>query len=483
MKDLKLFTQRVGLIGVTNMIVTLRGVILLPILTKTIAEEGFGIWTQILVTIGLLAPIATLNLSPAMVRFLSSKTDKSEIKGAFSLVFFTVFITGTIFSIALLLISDPLSTSFFKFPSHHLKISSFLILITALNFVTLEFFRPLGQMKNYAYLTISRTILEVVLIAYSIHLGYGVDGAIISLFIAALVVQIIALGIILSKFGMSVPRFSQLRPYLAFSLPILLLPFIGWVIHSSDRYVIGYFLDIGSVGVYSAAYNIGAVIQAFIMPIRFVLFPTVSKLRDEKDPQGIRDYTNYSLKFFLLFTIPSAFGLFVLSQEILSVLTTESFADAYIIITLVSFGVLFYGVHSIYSYILLIENKTKTLGSIMGFGASFNLVLNIILVPEVGINGAAISTLLTFILLAILVILISRKYLLIKPDMKFIGKSVIAALIMALIIWEISQFGSPSLFRLLLEIAAGIGVYFVVLSALKGFGKREINFLKKLLSS
>ncbi|UCE73724.1 MAG: flippase [Methanomassiliicoccales archaeon] len=481
MKDLKLFTQRVGLIGITNIIVTFKGIILLPILTKTIAEEGYGIWTQILVTIGLISPIATLNLSPAVVRFLSSKTDKSQIKEAFSLIFFTVLISGTVFTLALYLISEPLSTSFFKFSSHYLQISSILVLITALNIVTLEFFRPLGQMKNYAYLIILRTILEIVFIAYTVLSGYGVEGAIISLIIAAVIVQVMALGIIFSKYGCAVPRFSHLRPYLVFGLPILLLPLIGWIIHSSDRYVIGYIMNVDDVGIYSAAYNIGAVVLAFIAPIQFVLYPTVSKLRDEKNFKGARSYLNYSLKFFLMLSIPSAFGLSVLSRELLLVITQESFTEAYLIVALVSFGCITYGVHSIYSYILLIENKTKILGFIMGFGAIFNLALNIILVPEIGIDGAAISTLLTFVIIAIFAILISRRYLPLKPDIKFIGKCILASSVMALIVWKISEWGTPSVLHFLLEMVLGIGIYFGLLMALRGFGKRELDLFKKML--
>jgi O-antigen/teichoic acid export membrane protein len=487
MKDVKLFTQRIGLIGITNMIVTLKGLILLPILTKTIAEEGYGIWTQVLVTVGLLTPIATLNLSSAMVRFLSSKSDRSELKRAFSLIFFTVFISGTIFSLAILFLADPLSTSFFKFPSSHLKIASFLILISALNLITLEFFRPLGQMKKYAYLTISRTILEVILIAFAIQLGYGVDGAIISLFIAGLVVQIIALGILLSNYGLDIPRFSHLRPYLAFSLPILLLPFLVWVVHSSDRYVIGYFIDIAHVGIYSAAYNIGAVVQAFIAPIQFVLYPTVAKLRDEKDFEGVKEYLNYSLKFFLIFTIPSAFGLSILSKDILSIFTKESFTDAYIIVAFVSFGCVAYGINSIFSYILLIENKTKTLGSIMAFGAIFNLGLNIFLVLQIGIEGAAISTLMTFIFIAILAIVISRRYIPVKLDMKFIGKVTIASSVMAGIIWSIGHWDILGILNLsqvivlCIEIIVGIVIYFGILFISKAIGRKEIYFVKQLL--
>jgi O-antigen/teichoic acid export membrane protein len=62
MNEYKLFAQRVGLVGIANVIVSLRGVILLPILTKTLGTELYGVWAQILVTISLLMPFGLLGL-------------------------------------------------------------------------------------------------------------------------------------------------------------------------------------------------------------------------------------------------------------------------------------------------------------------------------------------------------------------------------------------------------------------------------------
>jgi len=66
MTEYKLFAQRVGLVGITNAIVSLRGLILIPILTKTLGASGYGMWAQIIVTISLITPIAMLGLPSAM---------------------------------------------------------------------------------------------------------------------------------------------------------------------------------------------------------------------------------------------------------------------------------------------------------------------------------------------------------------------------------------------------------------------------------
>ncbi|NQE44582.1 hypothetical protein C5S31_00995 [ANME-1 cluster archaeon GoMg2] len=50
MPEYKLFAQRVGLMGITTLIVNLRGLIFIPILTKTLGASDYGIWAQIIVT-------------------------------------------------------------------------------------------------------------------------------------------------------------------------------------------------------------------------------------------------------------------------------------------------------------------------------------------------------------------------------------------------------------------------------------------------
>ena len=56
MPEYKLFAQRVGLVGITTLIVNLRGLILIPILTKTLGADAYGVWSVIMVTISLLLP-------------------------------------------------------------------------------------------------------------------------------------------------------------------------------------------------------------------------------------------------------------------------------------------------------------------------------------------------------------------------------------------------------------------------------------------
>ena len=70
MNPYKKFTKDVGLAGVAQLVTSIKGLILLPILTKTLGAEMYGIWAQILVTVSLLMPLTLLQLEYAMTRFL-----------------------------------------------------------------------------------------------------------------------------------------------------------------------------------------------------------------------------------------------------------------------------------------------------------------------------------------------------------------------------------------------------------------------------
>ena len=105
MNEHKLFTQRIILIGITNLVVSLSGIILLPILTRALSIEDYGIWVQISVTIGLIPAIVTLGLPEAMVRFLAGIINRVEIQERFYSFEFILLIMCAIASLSFLLFS------------------------------------------------------------------------------------------------------------------------------------------------------------------------------------------------------------------------------------------------------------------------------------------------------------------------------------------------------------------------------------------
>ena len=83
LNEYKLFVQRIGLVGITNILISLSGLIFIPIITKNLSTVDYGIWAQVNTVIALIPNVANLGLPFTMVRFLSHETDKNKIKESF----------------------------------------------------------------------------------------------------------------------------------------------------------------------------------------------------------------------------------------------------------------------------------------------------------------------------------------------------------------------------------------------------------------
>jgi O-antigen/teichoic acid export membrane protein len=233
------------------------------------------------------------------------------------------------------------------------------------------------------------------------------------------------------------------------------------------------------VGIYSAAYNIGMMIGFFGAPLQIILFPTISKLYEEGEDQEMKIYLAYSLKYFLLFAIPSLFGLTILSRQILLIMTRPEFvAQGSLVLPIVAVGALFSGLYgAIFAWILVVAKRTRLIFILVSFSAVINLFLNILFIPVYGILAAAITTLIAYFILFSMTVYFSRECIKFEVPYDFIGKSVLASFIMASVLYWVNPVG---IFYVGLMILVGSGIYFGVLVLLKGFSKEESGFIKDI---
>ena len=480
MDEHKLFTQRIGLIGITNLLVGLSGIILLPILTKTLPIEEYGIWAQISVTIGLIPLVVMLGLPYTMVRFLAATKKREEIQEGFYSIAFIVVVTSAITSFLLFLFSKPIAASLFDNNFTIVRILSLIVFIECLNGLLLNFFRTVQQIKRYSIFFFVQTWLNVVLVAYFVLSGYGIFGAVIGLFISSLLVFLIMAFLIISEIGIKIPKFSHIREYLVFGLPTVPGNLSSWVVRSSDRYVIGIFLGTAFVGYYSPGYMLGNIINIFLAPLSFMLPAVLSKYYDENNMKEVKTVLRYSLKYFLAMAIPSAFGLSLLSKPLLMILSTPEIASqGYIITPFVALSAVLFGIYTAFHQIIVLVKKTTIIGTIWIIAAILNFGLNIIVVPYIGILGAAITTLLAFAFALILTSFYSFRYFKFDIELGFTLKSIFASIVMSLVIIQWNPIGT---LNVIIVIGFCAIIYTIVLFVLKAFTIEEIRFLKEIIN-
>lgn len=476
----KKFIKDLGILWVTQFINALSGLIILPIITKLLGAENYGVWIQILVTIGLIAPIATLGLPFALVRFLAGEKNKEKIQDDIWSVFTLILGIAIIIALILVFFSFPIS-KFLGVDKIFILISALIIIFECLSQVFGNIFRAFQQIKKNSIIGIASKLAESGMVILSIFLGYGLFGAVLSILIVKIIGFIIISAIIIKEIGIKIPKFWRMKEYLLFGLPGIIGNISSWITQSSDRYFIGVFLGTIFVGYYSPAYTLGCLLTFLIGPIIYLLPATLSKYHDENETEKVENYMGYSVKYFLVIAIPSVFGLSVLSKQLLTIFSTPEIAqNSYFVTPFIALSMLFMGVCGIIGQSLPLKKKTHIDGIIVLIAAILNLGLNFILVPYFGLIGAAITTLLAYAFILIATWYYSTKKLLFKfkIDWSFISKALIASTLMSILILWLNPLG---LWKTLGAVFAGAIIYFILLSLFKGFGKKEILFLRGIM--
>lgn len=479
LNEYKLFVHRIGLIGITNLLLSLSSLIFLPVMTKSFSTADYGIWVQINTTISLVVSASNLGLPYTMIRFLSAEKDKRIIQERFFSLFGVLLISTTIISIMLLIFSNNISAYLFNDNNSIALLLIPLTFFSCLNSLLINYFRTFKQMKRYSILSLVQTYLAVSIVSYLAYMRFNIYITSVGLLISYLIIFIIMFYFIIKEIGFKIPKFKNIREYLSFGIPTIPSNLSYWILDSSDRYVIGILLGTLFVGYYSPGYTLGYIIMMILSPFSTLLPAILPKYYEEKNEKKMHVYLDYSLKFFLLVSIPSVFGLSMLSKPILLILTTPEIAlNGYLITPFVALSFLFYGFHGIISNVLILEKKTKIFGLVWITAAILNLGLNILFVEYLEIIGAALSTLIAYFIAALITFQYSNKSFKFDFDLKFILKSITASLIISMLIFIINPQG---VILIILTILICSAVYFLLLIILDGIKEEEIKIFKNIL--
>jgi len=479
-KELIRFTKNIGYIGIAYSLVSFSGIILLPILTKTLPIVEYGIWIQTVVIIGLIPVAANLGLPYALIRFSASANDKEIIQEHFYSIACVILLTSAFVSSLFFIFSEPISSALFNNNIFIVQLISIILFFECLNAFFIDFFRTFQLIGQYIFFSVLRVTILFIFIYIFIISGYGIVGAVVGLLLTSLVVFVSQLAVIVYKVGIKIPKFLYIKEHLKFGVPIIPGGLSYWIMNSSDRILIGFFLGESYVGYYAPGYMIGwSAITIFTAPLSMLLPSVLSKCYDENNLNAVTTILKYSFKYFLLFAIPIFFGISLLSKSILLILTTPDIASqGYLIIPFVALSSILNGCYVVIAQILVLKKNTKIQGLIFIFIAIVNFGLNLFFIPYFGILGAAITTLIAFFLVFILISYYSFKDLMFNLDPYFVIKSVIASICMSLLIlgWHpegIIQVGT--------SIFICFGLYIGVLVLVGGFKKEEVVFLKSIL--
>ncbi|MFZ1021734.1 MAG: oligosaccharide flippase family protein [Halobacteriota archaeon] len=480
MSDYELLVKRIGLTGLASVVVQFSPVLLLPILTKILTIQDYGIWSLIVVTAGFVPMVVTLGLPSSMVRFLAPVKNNDEIREGYYSITLAVLGAGFVVSLVLLVFAQSIATNLF---GNNLNVALLLPLITfAASYIAVPqtYFRTFQQAKRYTIVSFLQAALYVILVAAFVVFGLGLVGAAFAYLISLVLIALISTFYVLRDIGVTIPSFAELKAYLKYGLPFVPGNVSSWALGVSDRYIITFFLGVAWVGYYSPGYQLGWMITVLAMPFTILAPTAIYEYYDANHIAEVKTIIRYSIKYFLAVAVPAAFVLSVLSKPILLVLTTPAIAaNGYLITPFTAFSSLLFGVWSIIMIVLTFEKRTAIIGMMWILGAVLNIGLNLILVPYFGIIAAALTTVLGYGFVFGVTAIYSVRHMTLDVDFGFILKSIFASVVVSsfVLVWHAS--GLLSVSALIVICAAA---YTAILFVLKGFTASEIRFFSGFLA-
>ncbi len=178
-------------------------------------------------------------------------------------------------------------------------------------------------------------------------------------------------------------------------MPLLLLFInsLATVIYvNSDITMIGIFYGDYEVGIYSFAAKIYNIIKYFINAVMMVVVPRLAYMR-ENDDEKYREYVQNIINILIIFLLPITLGVFMLSRSLILIAGGEEYMPGNLSLKVLSFSLIFALLGSVCTNCILILNRLEKRCLISTFiSASINVVMNLVLIPTVGIVGAGITT-------------------------------------------------------------------------------------------
>jgi len=271
------------------------------------------------------------------------------------------------------------------------------------------------------------------------------------------------------------------RSFASYGIPMIPAAISSWVLILSDRYVIGLSQGAAQVGLYGTAYNLGDKLMNLITLPMLIAIGPVMVHTFEKQGQKLAEQVQTQLtRYFAMVTIPVVCGLVVIAKPFMAVMTGPLYRSAYAILPVVAAGVMLYGVSQIASNGLAMYKKTVIMMQNTVIAATFQVTINLLLVPKYGYPVAAWTTLGSYLLLLVLAWARSRPYMEWRVPWRDLVRIVAAGVTMAVILYAGFRWFDPTLITLLLEVAAGIALYALALRVVGGLRSDEIEFANEL---
>jgi O-antigen/teichoic acid export membrane protein len=474
----KYFLKHSIVYGISSAAVKASGIILIPIYTKYFTVEEFGRLGLILAVIAILVQVFVMGQNQSLLRFINQINYQGKRKSIFYTITIFVVLTNVLFVLIGEKLSPFIAQLFGNLEDYNssLKIAVFIVAFSIINNI---FQSKLRADERSTFFTVLNLIKLIALIIVTVFLvafqKNGINGVLYAQLVSEILGLIIVLPMMIQEMELKFEK-KFLIESLKFGIPLIFAGLSMTLLNISDRFVIKFLDNEKSLGLYELGYRIAGILNMFlVIPMTLTFVPIAYKVY--KQPND-KEYFSKIMTYFTFIIIWGALFLSIFSKEILIIFSKNSeFIPAYSIIPLILYSYVFLGMSIISSVGIFLDGRTIYSAIVTIIATAFNIGLNFILIPKIGIMGAAISTLIAFAILFALNLIFSNYFYKIQYEYR----KLVTLFILSLILLTATYFLSDLHFWIDMVIKVIFIIIFPFILVLFSFyEKKEIELIKKL---
>ena len=365
--------------------------LIVPLYTYYISTTEMGIYDIINSTISLLIPIISMQVFDAAYRWIIQDDIKDKEKYIRATVQL-VIINAVICSILIIIINR----------IHAVPFCGYVCIILTLSIFFQAIQKLLRGLNNQWLFAISGIVYSFVFLICNVVqivvFNYGVESLFQSTVIAS-VISIILIFILEPRLRINYFKKTNLEliwGLYKYSVPLVPNQLNWWVINSSDRYIVMFALGSSANGILVVAHKFPSMLQSILNLFTSSWQDLSIAEGEQNDSEGYYTrvfYTYYS------FALVALWAVIPLTKILMTVILSEAYRTSANYTAFYYLGTVFQAFSSFYGVGYLKSTKTSRAFSTSVYGAIVNAVINILLIKFLGIQAAAISTFVGFLVM------------------------------------------------------------------------------------
>ena len=414
LEKLKELSKDTAVYGISTMVGRFLGFLLFPIYTNVFTRTEFGIYTLVYAYLAFLNVVYIYGMDAAFMKY-TSIAESDEKRKTFSTPFLFVAGTSLLFSVVFYLLLNPISKGI-NLPVDYGYLLIYVIFILFFDTLALIPFSSLRlerKTQKFAFIKVANIVINLSLnIILILIYHYGIEAIFISNLAASIFSFVALLPEIIAKLELKI-HYAILKKMMKFGLPYMAAAFTSMMVQVIDVPIVERYTNTATLGLYRANYKLGIFMMLFVQMFNYAWQPFFLRNAKEENAKGL------FAKVFTLFLIISAVSWAFLSLFISDIVQIEiagrtllgrNFLEGLSIVPIILLAYLFNGLYMNFTAGIYIEEKTKYFPIVTISGALVNVIVNLSLIPKLGIMGAAWATLASYFVMAVGLFIVSQKF-------------------------------------------------------------------------